>query len=218
MTRGNSITIKSLTLLTAAALGGCGFLPDHVHPVYTPTNTTKIRAARNVALAVHAVNDNPTGNKISVTKNGYDIPVSNVYINISKDFSSAIKKGLRSDGFNINKNSDVKLIATVQYLYSHESNGWSGIKQNASGKVMVQVSSNSGYLFRKLFEVNGIELKRNNLFGYGAFRSKIATELVNDMVNQIVTDPQVIDALFRAAGKTPPADLGVTVPASVSAH
>ena len=83
---------------------------------------------------------------------------------------------------------------------------------------MVQVSSNSGYLFRKLFEVNGIELKRNNLFGYGAFRSKIATELVNDMVNQIVTDPQVIDALFRAAGKTPPADLGVTVPASVSAH
>ena len=41
--------------------------------------------------------------------------------------------------------------------------------------------------------------------------------MLSETVNKIVNDPQVIDALFRAAGQTPPMRTGVMVPASVGA-
>ncbi|WP_275077697.1 hypothetical protein [Acidithiobacillus caldus] len=42
--------------------------------------------------------------------------------------------------------------------------------------------------------------------------------MLNKIVNKVVDSKPFIDALFRAAGKIPPANLGVTVPPSVSAH
>ena len=50
------------------------------------------------------------------------------------------------------------------------------------------------------------------------YRHQAAANMLNKIVNKVVDSKPFIDALFRAAGKTPPANLGVTVPASVSAH
>jgi len=220
MSRKTTITAKAAILISTAMLAGCAFVPDTVHPTYTPnTADTRIAPASNVRVYVLVQNDKKHKNEISVEKDGYDIPMAGVYMHVAKDFKAALEAALTDRGFAMSKDHGDKMVVVINHFFSHETNGFSGLTQKGEADITITVKSNKKTFLSKKVLVHK-KLFDDNILNFStvAYRSQIAKDLLNKAVNQIVTDPQVIDALFRAAGKTPPADLGVTVPASVSAH
>jgi len=218
MSRKTSLAGKGAILLTAAMLTGCAFVPDTVHPAYAPNTTdTKIASASNIRVYVLAQNRKKHKNEISVEKDGYDIPMAGVYMHVAKDFKAALETALADRGFTISKDHGDEMVVVINHFFSHETNGFSGITQNGDSSVLVKIIKDGRTYLTKRFSVRNLKLKTGVInFSTLAYRSRIAKALLNKTVNQIVSDQQVIDALFQAAGKTPPANLGVTVPASVS--
>lgn len=218
MQRKTSIAAKAAVLLSAAMLTGCAFVPDTIHPEYKPTaNINMIPGANAVDLSVAIKNEKKHPKMVSVTLDGYGIPMAGVYMDVQKDFQKAFINALKSRGFVINEKSPDKFSVAVIHFYLKEQQHFSAPSHTGYAELHVSIERTGRTFFYKTFSVhtkfwqNGIAI---TTFG----RQKTAEITLNKIVNKIVTDPQVIDALFKAAGKTPPADLGVTVPASVASH
>ena len=218
MQHKTSIAAKIALLASAAMLTGCAFVPDTVHPEYKPSaNISVIPGANAVDLAVVVKNEKTHPKTVSVTLDGYGIPMAGVYMNVQKDFQKAFINALKSRGFSINEKSPDKFGVAVIHFYLKEQQHFSAPSHTGYAVLHLLIKRNGSTFFSQTFSAhtkfwqNGVAI---TTFG----RQKTAEITLNKIVNKIVTDPQVIDALFKAAGKTPPADLGVTVPASVASH
>ena len=218
MSRKTSLAAKGAILLAAAMLTGCAFVPDTVHPTYKPaTNVTKVPGADAVDLAVSVKNEKLHHKTVSITLDGYGIPMAGVYMDVAKDFRNAFDTALEDRGFVIKHSSDNKLDVAVIHFYLKEQQHFSAPSHTGYAKLNVSITHNKHQIFAHTFTTR-TKYWQNGIAITSIGRQKTAEMTMNKIVNQIVTDPQVIDALFRAAGKTPPTSLGAPVPASVSAH
>ena len=218
MSRNTTITAKAAILISAAMLAGCAFVPDTVHPTYKPaTKITKIPGANAVDLSLVVKNEKKQHKRVSVTLDGYGIPMAGVYMNVAKDFRTAFEKALEERGFVIENHANDKMHVAVVHFYLKEQQHLLAPSHTGYAKLNVDITKGAHSIFAHTF-VAHTKYWQNGIAVASIGRGKTAELTMNKIVNQIVTDPQVIDALFRAAGKTPPTNLGVTVPVSVSAH
>ncbi len=101
-------------------------------------------------------------------------------------------------------------------LYLTEHQHLLAPSHNGYAELSVSVTSQGHKYFSNDFTTHTYYEQSGIAFA-SAGRSKSTEVTLNKIVNKVVTDPQVIDAIYRAAGKTPPPDVaGVTVPASVA--
>jgi uncharacterized lipoprotein YajG len=218
MQRKTSIAAKVIVLASAVMLTGCAFVPDTVHPEYKPTaNISIIPGANTVDLSVGVKNEKKHPKTVSVTLDGYGIPMAGVYMDVQKDFQNAFITALKSRGFVVDEKSPDKFGVTVIHFYLKEQQHFSAPSHSGYAELHVSIKRNGSTLFSHTFSAH-TKFWQNGMAVSSIGRQKTAEITLNKIVNKIVTDPQVIDALFKAAGKTPPADLGVTVPASVASH
>ena len=217
MSRKTTITAKAAILISAAMLTGCAFVPDTVRPTYEPaTNVTKIPGASTVTLAITVKNDKRNRSVVSVTKDSYGISMANVYMHVRKDFKRAFVTAMKSRGFQTQKNSVATVVVVVHKFYFTPHPGlWSG-SQTGNANISVKVEEDGKQIYNRSFNYNYEKRDLSGLFTQ--YREATAKNMLSHIVSKVFANQGFIDALFRAAGKTPPADLGVTVPASVSAH
>ncbi len=211
-----STTAKAVMLLAAVSLSGCAFIPDHVHPKYQPTaQVTQLENANEVSLSVLVKNEKHR-KRISENENGYGMPTSGIYMNVQKVFQQAFTKALEDRGFQVVPEAPEKLQVTVLHFYMKVSDMYWHPTHKGYTKLNVSITSQSHTFFSGNFSAHTDVVM--GTWAFSAGRSKSAEVTLNKIVNKVVTDPQVIDAIYRAAGKTPPPDVaGVTVPASVAA-
>jgi len=207
-----STTAKAAMLLAAASLSGCAFIPDHVHPKYQPTaQVTKLENANEVSLSVLVKNEKKR-KRISVSKNGYGQVTAGVYMQVKKVFQKAFTKALEDRGFQVIPNAHEKLKVIVLHFYLTESHMFLHPTHHGYTKLNVAITSHGHTFYSGSFSTH--TYVRVGTWESTAGRSKSTRVTLNKIVNKVVTDPQVIDAIFRAAGKTPPPDVaGATVPA-----
>ncbi len=212
-----STTAKAVILLAAGMLSGCGMflIPDHVHPKYQPTaQVTKLENANEVSLSV-IVKNKKKRKRISVSENGYGQPGAGVYMNVQKVFLQAFTKALEDRGFRVVPEAPEKLQVTVLHFYMKVSDMYWNPTHKGYTKLNVSITSQGHTFFSGNFSAHTDVVM--GTWAFSAGRSKSTEVTLNKIVNKVVTDPQVIDAIYRAAGKTPPPDVaGVTVPASVA--
>ncbi len=217
MSRKTSLAAKGTILFAAAMLSGCAFVPDTVRPKYEPTpNVTKIPGASTVALAVVVKNEKKHKSVVSVTKDSYGISMANVYMHVRKDFKNAFLMALKSRDFQISKNSNENIVVLVHKFYFTPHPGlWSG-SQTGDTNISVKVEVNGEKTYEDSFNY---KFERRDLSGlFTQYRGATAKNMLDHVVDKVFDNQGFIDALFKAAGKAPPTNLGVTVPASVSAH
>ncbi len=211
-----STTAKAFTMLAAASLSGCGFfIPDNVHPKYqTTAQVTRLDNAKEVSLSVLVQNEKKR-KRISVSKNGYGQPGAGVYMHVRKDFKDAFQQALAARGFQVTADSPEKIQVVVQHFYLKESHMFAHPTHHGYAKMNVSIISQGRTFYSGSFSTHTDVVM--GTWASSAGRSKSTRVTLNKIVNKVVTDPQVIDAIFRAAGKTPPPDVaGATVPASVA--
>jgi len=212
-----STTAKAVMLIAAGMLSGCAFVPDTVHPAYKPTaQVARLNNAQDISLSILVKNEKKHLHRVSVTLDGYGIPMASVDMHVKKVFQEAFEKALENRGFHIARNAPEQFQVIVKHFYLKEHQHLLAPSHNGYVKLSVSVTSQGHKFFSNDFTTHTYYEQSGIAFA-SAGRSKTAQITLNKIVNKVVTDPQVIDAIFRAAGKTPPPDVaGATVPASVA--
>ncbi len=193
-------------------------LTDTVHPAYQPaTQVSKIHSAQNVSLSVLIKNEKKHLHRVSITLDGYGIPMASVDMHVQKVFLEAFQKALAARGFQVVPNAPEKFQVIVKHFYLKEQQHLVTPSHTGYAKLEVDVSSQNHVLYAGTFTTHTY-YEQSGLAVVSVGRHKTAEITLDKIVNKIVTDPQVIDAIFRGAGKTPPAAVaGATVPATVAA-
>lgn len=105
-----SLTTKALGFAATISLTGCAFVPVTVHPIYMPTKAVmKVPGAKAVTVSVTVQNLKKHPKVVSMTLNSFGVPVSPVYMHVSKDFYTAFTRALEARGFTVTKDSKTKL-------------------------------------------------------------------------------------------------------------
>ncbi len=113
-----STTIKAALMLSAGMLSGCAFIPDTVHPTYKPTaQVARLNNAQDISLSILVKNEKKRQNLVSVTLNGYSIPMAGVYMHVQKVFQEAFEKALEDRGFHIARNAPEQFQVIVKHFY-----------------------------------------------------------------------------------------------------
>ncbi|WP_031573495.1 YajG family lipoprotein [Acidithiobacillus thiooxidans] len=184
----------------AFALTGCAFVPDTVHPTYTPpANVSKVPGADKVVVDVIVKNEKKRKNEVSVTKDGYGFKMAGVYMHVAKDVKTAIDKGLQAKGFTISNTGPTIVHVNVEkfyltehvYLTSEEHTGyliWNVAVKNPHGKTIYSHSI-------KLTGVNHLEGFSFTDVG----RSASAKVLLQSGVNALINNHEFIDALLASS-------------------
>ena len=204
----NLKTAATLAAMGAAALlSGCAFVPMTVHSHYTPpANVAKVPGADKVVVDVVVKNEKKHKNEVSVTKDGYGIPMAGVYMHVARDFKAAISDGLRAKGFVIGKDDSSTVFIAIKHFYLPEQmHLWSAshtghgdmlvMVRNASGKVLY----NSGVTVKNIYFDKKQDFSNFNLTSAG--RHESANILLRRMVDQIVNAPAFIAALMKVGGQ-----------------
>jgi uncharacterized lipoprotein YajG len=217
MQRKTSIAAKVAVLASAVMLTGCAFVPDTVHTSFKESkDVAQISEANLVKVSITIKNNKKHGNVVSVTKDAYGIKMANVYMAVKRDFRKAIITALKERGFEISESSPISMILDIDTFYFEAHPGFLSGSQTGEARVEVTIARGNDREYKKTFVYDFDKKGLESVFTQ--YRHQAAQKMLSIIVTKIVTDPQVIDALFKAAGKTPPADLGVTVPASVASH
>ncbi len=213
-----STTAKAVMLLAAVSLSGCAFVPDTVHPAYKPTaQVAQLKNAQDISLSILVKNEKKHPHRVSVTLDGYGIPMASVDMHVQKVFQEAFEKALESRGFRVTPNAPEQFQVVVKHFYLKEDQHFAAPSHKGYAKLSIAVTAQGHTVFSSDFTTHTY-YEQPGLAFTSVGRHKTAEITLNKIVNKVVTDPQVIDAIFRAAGKTPPSDLtGATVPASVAA-
>lgn len=203
---------KLIAFAGTFALTGCAFVPDTVHNHYTPSaSINRVPGAEHVSVRVTVKNEKTRHNKVSVTLDGYGIPMAGVYMHVARDFQNAIDDALVARGFKIGEGgAHVRVV--IKHFYLPEHVHWT--YESHTGHVLLEVRVvNTAYRHR-------IEIGKFSSDGdsglssaFSANRSTAANTLMSASVNRLASQPAFITALMKAGGQ--PA--GVAVPALNSA-
>ncbi len=190
---------KVAALVSAFALAGCAFIPTSVHPGYkVPAATQKIPSAENVDVHVVVQNEKKRPKIVQNIHNGYNMKTSVVYMNVGKIFKAALIQALQAKGFTTNNTGNTEVTVVIHHYWSHEVTGFEvfgkGIVQHGYTNETVTVSKNGKAVFQHTFTYH--KVMNSGFFGLTGFQNTIQLHMLNGTINEIVNDPQFIDALM----------------------
>ncbi|MBN6742192.1 hypothetical protein JKG47_16995 [Acidithiobacillus sp. MC6.1] len=189
---------KLVALAGAFALTGCAFLPATVNPTYVPqANVQKIPGADKVTVDVIIKNEKKHKNEVSYKRDGFEIKMAGVYMNVAKVFRSSIDEALYKMGFNLGLGTteSKKVIVIVKKFYLPTYNGLFEDHFDGSMNMQVVVKSTSGnIIYTRDIVVNNI--KSGYVIG-GA--GNAAQRLLSKGVNKLISDSTFIHALLDSA-------------------
>jgi uncharacterized lipoprotein YajG len=196
----NIKTVAKLAAFAGAfALTGCAFVPDTVHPTYTPpANVTKVPGADKVVVDVIVKNEKKhKDGQVSWIKNGYDMDAAGVYMHVSKDFKDAFDKALSAHGFRIGTNGDRTIDVVVHKFFIKETNDFSGMFYSGESVISIVVKNKeSNPLFMKKFVVDMKKIKLGSSWSFSGHHREAATIFLDDVVNRITSDNTMIKSLI----------------------
>ena len=195
----NLKTAATIAALGAAALlSGCAFVPMTVHSHYTPpANVAKVPGADKVVVDVVVKNEKKHKNEVSVTKDGYGFKMAGVYMNISKDFKSAMDKALVARGFHIGKNGSDAVDVTVKKFFLTEQMHFASEGHTGSLLWLVTVRNKLGKaIYATKISIAG--LHHHEGFSFTSVgRSASANALLDSGVTKLMDDQLFIKALLK---------------------
>ena len=192
-------TAATLAAMGAAALlSGCAFVPMTVHSHYTPpANVAKVPGADKVVVDVIVKNEKKHKNEVSVTKDGYGFKMAGVYMNVSKDFKTAIDKALVARGFHVGKNGSAAVDVTVKKFFLTEQVHFASEGHTGNLLWLVTVRSNNGKIIYST-EVSVVGLHHHKGFSFTSVgRSESANALLDSGVTKLMDDQLFIKALLK---------------------
>ena len=192
-------TAATLAAMGAAALlSGCAFVPMTVDTHYkAPATTTKVPGAEKVVVDVVVKNEKKHKNEISVTKDGYGIPMAGVYMNIEKDFKGAIDKALVARGFHVGNNSSAAIDVTVKKFFLTEQMHFASEGHTGNLLWLVTVRNKLGKIIYST-KISVAGLHHHEGFSFTSVgRSASANALLDSGVTKLMDDQAFIRALLK---------------------
>jgi uncharacterized lipoprotein YajG len=195
----NLKTAATLAAMGAAALlSGCAFVPMTVHSHYMPpANVAKVPGADKVLVDVVVKNEKKHKNEISVTKDGYGFKMAGVYMNVSKDFKTAIDRALVARGFHVGKNGSVAVDVTVKKFFLTEQVHFASEGHTGNLLWLITVRNNNGKVIYST-KVSVAGLHHHKGFSFTSVgRSASANALLDLGVTKLMDDKLFIKALLK---------------------
>ena len=205
---------KLAALGAVAMLAGCAFVPDTIRNDYQPPkNIGVVNGAENISVHVLVKNDRvgkteEDRDRLGYTKDTYGFKAASYYMHIRKDFTAAIESALQSRGFHTGSNG-VLVNIDVEKFKDQESMGL--VVQYFHPVLVMKVSvPESGYSTTIYVNTKYVNSFGNGLVG-GAGRSGSANKAMKIAIDNMVSNPKLIKAIFVASGQIPKEN-GVVVP------
>ncbi|WCE95292.1 YajG family lipoprotein [Acidithiobacillus ferriphilus] len=197
---------KLIAFAGAFALTGCAFVPDTVHNHYTPpTSVNRVPGAEHVSVSVTVTNEKTRHNKVSVTLDGYGIPMAGVYMHVARDFKHAIDDALVARGFTIG-DGGAQVHVVIKHFYLPEHVHWT--YESHTGHVSLEVRvMNTAY--RQRIEISKFSSDGDSGLSsaFSADRSTATNALMSASVNRLTSRPAFIAAVMKAGGHPAGADV-----------
>ena len=199
MNRNIKTAAKLAALAGAFALTGCAFVPDTVHPQYIPqANVQKIPGADKVAVDVVVKNEKKHHNEISVTLDGYGIPMAGVYMHVAKDFKTAIDKALQARGFKTGPNGNVTVDVVVKKFFLPEQTHLTSETHSGTSIIGLNIANKmTGKTFYIMVKTKGFHSSVSGWNIDSAGRSTAANGLLSETVDKIVNNKAFQSALMQ---------------------
>jgi uncharacterized lipoprotein YajG len=189
--------ILAAALLTLG-LTGCAITPATESINYqAQTGVAHVAHAENVMVNV-VTTDSRADKVIGNKKNGFGMKLADINSDIPVDVivNHAIEQELKSRGFNVAKNSGLKVTADVTKFYNEFQAGVFTAYADGETNITVVVSSNGNQIFNK--NING----KSRMFvqlATGSNAKESVENALTDAMTNLFNDPSFIAALTTAA-------------------